>query len=138
MDKNTHEPIRLYQERLIADKERFKSGSVSVGERVKSETQEVSVPVENERVVVERHAPNNPQRAQGNPDFREGEVARVDTYGEKADIHKDSFVREEVDVHKEVDRDTVKGREKLRREELDVNTKGNPNVTKGNPNVTRR
>jgi len=130
MDKNTHEPIRLYQERLIADKERFKSGSVSVGKRVKSETQEVSVPVENERVVVERHAPNNPQRAEGNPDFREGEVARVDTYGEKADIHKDSFVREEVDVHKEVDRDTVKGREKLRREELDVNTKGNPNVTR--------
>jgi len=29
-----------------------------------------------------------------------------------------------------VDRDTVEGREKLRREELDVNTKGNPEVTR--------
>jgi len=130
MDKSSHEPIRLYQERLIADKERFKSGTVSVGKRVKSETQEVSVPVENERVVVERHSPNNNRPAQGNPDFREGEVARVETYGEKADIHKEPFVREEVNVRKEVDRDKVKGREKVRREELDVNTEGNPNVAR--------
>lgn len=130
MDKDAHQPIQLYQERLIADKERFKSGSVAVGKRVETETQEVSVPVSNERVVVERSQPNNSRPAKGNPDFREGEVARVETYGEKADIHKEPFVREEVNVRKEVDRDTVKGREKVRREELDVNTKGNPEVTR--------
>ena len=129
-DKGAHQPIRLYQERLIADKERFKSGSVAVGKRVKTETQEASVPVSNERVVVERNQPDHSRPAQGNPDFREGEVARVETYGEKADIHKEPFVREEVNVRKEVDRNTVKGREKLRREELDVNTKGDPEVTR--------
>lgn len=130
MERGAHEPIRLYQERLIADKERFQSGTVSVGKRVKTETQEASVPVKNERVVVERRTPNQARPVAGTPDFREGEVARMETYGEQADIHKDAFVREEVNVRKEVDRDTVTGREKVRREELDVNTDGDPNITR--------
>lgn len=130
MDKDSHEPIRLYQERLIADKDRFKSGSVAVGKRVESKTQEVSVPVANERVVIERTTPTTTTPVAGTPDFREGEVARVETYAEEADIRKEAFVREEVNVRKEVDRDVVTERETVRREELDVDTKGNPTVTK--------
>jgi uncharacterized protein (TIGR02271 family) len=130
MDKDSHQSISLYQERLIADKDRFKSGTVSVGKNVKSKTQEVSVPVENERVVIERTTPTGTAAAAGTHDFREGEVARVETYGEEADIRKEAFVREEVNVRKEVDRDTVTGRETVRREELDINKKGNPNIDK--------
>lgn len=128
MDESAHQPIRLYQERLIADKDHFKTGTVTVGKRVETETQEATVPVENERVVIERSTPSQSQPAAGTPDFHEGEVAKVETYGEKADIHKEAFVREEVNVRKEVDRDTVTERETLRREELDVNTEGDPNV----------
>ncbi|MGF1524516.1 MAG: DUF2382 domain-containing protein [Leptolyngbyaceae cyanobacterium] len=130
MDKDSHEPIRLYQERLIADKDRFKAGTVAVGKNVKTKTQEVSVPVENERVVIERTTPTNTAPVTGTPNFREGEVARVETYAEQADIRKEAFVREEIKVRKEVDRDTVTGRETVRREELDVDTKGNPTVNK--------
>lgn len=130
MDEESHGPIRLYQERLIADKDRFKTGTVTVGKRVETETQEASVPVENERVVIERTNPTDTAKpAAGTPDFREGEVASVDTYAEKADIHKEAFVREEVNVRKEVDRDTVTDSETIRREELDVDTQGNPNFT---------
>ncbi|MEO1295597.1 MAG: DUF2382 domain-containing protein [Cyanobacteria bacterium J06636_16] len=130
MDEDSHQSIRLYQERLIADKDRFKSGSVAVGKKVKSKTQEVSVPIENERVVIERTTPTTTTPVAGTPDFREGEVARVETYAEEADIRKEAFVREEVNVRKEVDRDTVTERETIRREELDVDTKGNPTVNK--------
>lgn len=128
MDKDSHNSIRLYQERLIADKDRFKAGTVSVGKRVESETQEVSVPVANERVVIERSTPSDLRPATGTPDFREGEVARVETYGETADIRKEAFVREEVNVRKEVDRETVTGRETVRREELEVKKKGDPKI----------
>ncbi|MGF1523272.1 MAG: DUF2382 domain-containing protein [Leptolyngbyaceae cyanobacterium] len=130
MDKDSHQSISLYQERLIADKDRFKSGTVAVGKNVKSKTQEVSVPVENERVVIERTTPTDTAPIAGNPDFHEGEVARVETYGEEANIRKEAFVREEVSVRKEVDRNTVTERETIRREELDVDTQGNPNVQK--------
>lgn len=130
MDEEAHQPIRLYQERLIADKDRFKTGTVSVGKQVKTDTKEVSVPVQSDRVVIERTAPSTTEPVTTAPDFREGEVARVETYAEKADIHKEAFVREEVNVRKEVDRDTVTGRETIRREELDVNTKGDPTLTR--------
>ena len=130
MDKGSHEPIRLYQEQLIADKDRFKTGEVAIGKRVETETQEVSVPVENERIVIERSAPTSARPAAVAPSFKEGEVARMETYGEEADIRKEAFVREEVSVRKETDREVVKGQETLRREELDVNTSGNPDVTR--------
>lgn len=130
MDKSSHEPIRLYQERLIADKDRFKTGEVSVGKRVETKTQEVSVPVENERIVIERSAPSSARPVAGTPNFKAGEVARMETYGEEADIRKEAFVREEVNVRKETERDVVKGEKTLRREELEIDTDGNPNVTK--------
>ncbi|MEM1251910.1 MAG: DUF2382 domain-containing protein [Cyanobacteria bacterium P01_H01_bin.21] len=128
MDENSHKPIRLYQERLIADKNRFKTGEVSVGKQVKTKTQEVSVPVENERIVIERSTPSSSQPVTGTPAFNEGEVARMETYTEEADIRKEAFLREEVTVRKETERDVVSEQETLRREELEVNSDGNPNV----------
>ena len=128
MDEGAHAPIRLYQERLIADKDRYQTGSVSVGKRVETETQEVSVPVQNERIVIERSAPGTTTPVSGAPDFREGEVARMEIYAEEADIRKEAFVREEVNIRKEVDRDVVTERETLRREELEVDAEGTPDV----------
>lgn len=57
---------------------------------------------------------------------REGEVARMELYEETPDIHKEAVVREEVRVKKVVDRDTVEAQEKVRREELDIDTDGRP------------
>ncbi|UBF26058.1 DUF2382 domain-containing protein [Kovacikia minuta CCNUW1] len=127
-----HQNLRLYQERLIANRTRQKTGEVSIGKHVETETQRVSVPVEKERVVVERTNPTDIGRAvaPGEASFHEGEVARVEVYEETPDIRKEAFVREEVNVRKEVDRDTVDAEEQLRREELDIDTKGRPVVNK--------
>ncbi len=123
--------LKLYQERLVAGKHREKTGEVTVGKRVETETAQVSVPIEKERVVVERTAGVGqaivpPSEAT----FQSGEVARVDVYEETPDIHKEAFVREEVRVRKEVAQEVVHAEESIRREELDVDTQGRPVVDK--------
>lgn len=132
INEQDHQNLRLYQERLIANKQRMKTGEVTVGKRVETETARVSVPVEKERVVIERTTPVEAGTAvtPGEADFRDGEVARIEVYEETPDIHKEAFVREEVRVRKEVDRDTVEAEDTIRREELDVNTQGNPVIDK--------
>ncbi|MGB6297357.1 MAG: DUF2382 domain-containing protein [Rivularia sp. (in: cyanobacteria)] len=119
-----HQNIRLYEERLVANKQRRKAGEVTVGKHVETETARVSVPVEKERVVVERVTPTDAGRAvaPGEATFKEGEVAHVDVYEENADVRKEAFVREEVKVKKEVERDTVEAQETIRREELDIDS----------------
>jgi uncharacterized protein (TIGR02271 family) len=123
-----HQTLRLYEERLIANKRRQKTGEVSIGKHVETETARVAVPIEKERVVIERTTPADAGKAV-TPDataFREGDIANVEIYEETADIHKEAFVREEVRVSKVVDHETVESQEKIRREELDVKAPGLP------------
>ncbi|PSB17915.1 DUF2382 domain-containing protein [Phormidesmis priestleyi ULC007] len=122
-----HQSLKLYEERLIANKQRQKTGEVAIGKHVETETARVSVPVEKERVVIERVAPVSETTIPlGATVFQEGEVARMEVYEETPDVHKEAFVREEVRVTKVVDQDTVMAEETLRREELDVDTQGHP------------
>ncbi|MEG3898074.1 MULTISPECIES: DUF2382 domain-containing protein [unclassified Microcoleus] len=129
-NEQNHQNLKLYEERLIANKNRAKTGEVAVGKRVETETARASVPIEKERVVIERVTPVEAGRvvSVGEADFQSGEVARMEVYEETADIRKEAFVREEVNVRKEVVRSTVDGEETLRREELDVKTDGTPVV----------
>ena len=128
---NDDQNIKLYQERLLANKTRRKAGEVSVGKHVETETQRVAVPIEKERVVIERVASTDTTAvAPGSVSFGDSEVARVEVYEEAADIHKEAFVREEVRVRKETDRETVEAEETLRREELDIDTQGNPVINR--------
>lgn len=119
-----HQSLRLYEERLIADKRRRETGEVSIGKRVETDTVNATIPLEKERVVIERFTPENanipvtPERTA----FHEGEVARLNVHEETADIKKQAFVREEVNVRKEVEQDRVEVTETLRREELDVDS----------------
>lgn len=134
LNDTEHSTLKLYQERLIANKSRVKTGEVTIGKHVETETQRVSVPIEKERVVVERITPADAGRAvaPGSVNFGEGEVARVEVYEETPDIRKEAFVREEVRVNKVVEQDTVEAQETLRREELDVKTDGLPIVDGSN------
>lgn len=118
--------VKLYQERLLASKTRAKTGDVTIGKHVETETKRVSVPVDKERVVIERVTPTDAGRtvAPGEANFREGQVAHMDIYEETPDIHKEAFVREEVKVNKVVDRETVNVEETVRHEELDIDTEG--------------
>ncbi|MBD2773663.1 DUF2382 domain-containing protein [Iningainema tapete] len=128
LNDTDHQTLRLYEERLIASKTRQKTGEVAIGKHIETETARVAVPVERERVVVERVTPEDAGRAvaPGVANFREGEVARVEIYEETPDIRKEAVVREEVRVRKVVDQETVEAQETIRREELDVNAPGLP------------
>lgn len=126
-NEGNNQKLKLYEERLLANKERQKTGEVVVGKHIETETAKVSVPVEKERVIIERTTPTDATEVTpGAADFREGEVARMEVYEETADIQKKAFVREEVNIRKEVAHDTVDATETLRREELDIGTDGNP------------
>lgn len=130
INEQDHQTLRLYQERLVANKQRVKAGEVAIGKHVETETARVAVPVEKERVVIERVTPTDAGRpvAPGEAAFREGEVAHVEIYEEQANIQKEAFVREEVRVSKEVEQTTVEAQETLRREELDVDSGTTPIV----------
>ena len=124
-DTENRQSLKLYEERLVANKERFRTGTVTIGKRVETETATVSVPVEKEKVIIERNTVNDSTAVTpGATAFSEGEVARVEVYEESADIEKQAFVREEVSVRKEVERDTVSAKETIRREELEIESDG--------------
>ena len=124
-DIHDDEKIRLYEERLLVNKQREKAGEVSIGKRVETETASVAVPIEKERIVIERSDANvGNVVTPGTANFNEGTVANVELYEETASIDKQAFVREEVSVSKEVETETVTGSETIRREELEVDADG--------------
>lgn len=124
-DIGDRDKIRLYEERLLVNKHRTKAGEVSIGKHVETETAEVAVPVERERIVIERsNAVNATPVNSGTVDFTDAEAIRLEAYEEKADIQKQAFVREEVNIHKEIEQDTVNAQETIRREELDIQADG--------------
>ena len=119
-------PVRLYEERLVADKDRVRAGGVTVGKHVESQTAEVSVPLNKERVVIERSTPSTAVATGMETDhvFEDGEVANVEVFEERANVRKEAFVREEVNVRKETRQDVVREQATVRREELDIDGDG--------------
>jgi uncharacterized protein (TIGR02271 family) len=130
LNDQDHQTFKLYQERLIANKIRAKTGEVIVGKHTETEKARVSVPIDKERVVIERVTPINAGETVtlGTDSFGTTEGTHINLYEETADIHKEAFLREEVKVNKVVDHETIEAEETLRREELDVNTQEHPNV----------
>lgn len=129
VDVSNEESVRLYEERLIADKDRVKTGEVTIGKHVETETARVSVPIEREKVVIERVTPTDSGVAVSPESVQFGaETTRVEVYEETPEIRKEAFVREEVTIRKEVEREIVEASETLRREELSLDTQGNPVV----------
>jgi uncharacterized protein (TIGR02271 family) len=128
LNDESHQSLKLYEERLVANKKRTKAGEVSIGKHVTTETTNVAVPLDKERVVVERVTPVDANRVANasEANFREGEIAHMDIYEETPDIHKETVLREEVRVKKVVEHDTVEAQETIRREELDVDAHGLP------------
>lgn len=119
--------VKLYEERLIVDKDRKKIGEVTIGKHIEVEMAHVSVPLEKERLVIVTIPPSGETVAASNVDaFHNSETVRVEVYEDTPAIHKEAFLREEVTIRKEVIRETVNAEETLRREELDVDTQGRP------------
>lgn len=121
--------LRLYEERLVAEKHRQKTGEVSVSKHVETESAEASVPVQKERVVIEIESVDGATQVNTpDHDLAAGEVAQMDVYEEAATIRKEPEVRQEVNIHKEVDEDVERRQVELRRETLDIQKEGSPEV----------
>jgi uncharacterized protein (TIGR02271 family) len=133
MNDRDHQNLRLYEERLVANKQRQKTGEVIIGKHVETERAQVQVPIEKERVVIERNTPADAGRpvAPGEATFDQGQVARLEVYEETPDIRKEVVLREEVKVRKEVDRETVQAEDTIRREELDLDNQGQAVIDEG-------
>jgi uncharacterized protein (TIGR02271 family) len=63
-----------------------------------------------------------------------GQTIRVEIYEEVPEIHKEVFVREEVDIHKDVTQKVVTAEETLRREALNIESEGHPGI-QNPPNI---
>ena len=127
-----NQTIKLYEERLITDKQRHQAGEVTIGKRVETEVAEVEIPVEKEKVVVRRKevSGENIEVDPAEVNFEEGAVAKVKVYEETANIEKKAFVREEVEVKKEVETEVINASETLRKETLDISGEENIEVEK--------
>ncbi|MBD1826190.1 DUF2382 domain-containing protein [Microcoleus vaginatus GB1-A2] len=136
MNEQDHQKLKLYEERLVADKTRRKTGEVIISKQVETKTVQLEIPVEKERVVIEHTTPEYDAGSRVAPDtaFKQEEMAHFEIYEESVDIKKQAFVREEVQVRKEVEQDTVEATDTLRREELDVKkTESDSERKKSNP-----
>ncbi len=140
LNARDNQTFKLYEERLVANKTRVKTGEVTVGKHIETEMASVSVPLEKERIVIERTTPSNTEAVVNSNQlqFQEGEVARIEIYEETPDIRKEAFVREEVRIKKVVDHETVEAQETIRREELDIDAEGNLKMHDVNPNDNKR
>ena len=127
-----NQTIKFYEERLITDKQRHQAGEVTIGKRVETEVAEVEIPVEKEKVVVRRKevSGENIEVDPAEVNFEEGAVAKVKVYEETANIEKKAFVREEVEVKKEVETEVINASETLRKETLDISGEENIEVEK--------
>jgi uncharacterized protein (TIGR02271 family) len=123
-DLSEGEKIKLYEERLTVNKQRAKTGEVLVGKRVETQTASVSIPVEKERLVIERKNVTGEAVAPGSVHFGDEEEIKIDLYQETATVDKQAFIREEVNVHKEIETETVQKSETIRREELEIDADG--------------
>lgn len=130
--------VKLYEERMIMDKDRTKTGEVAIDKHIELETARVSMPIEKEHIVIERVPMSAETVATENVDaFHDNGTVRMEVYEETPDIHKEVFVREEVTIRKEVIQETVNAEETLRREELDIDTQGSP-VIDNRSNQTKK
>jgi uncharacterized protein (TIGR02271 family) len=111
--------LQLLEERLRVDKERYQAGEVRIGKRITERTESVSVPVREERVVIERTAGSGQVAGVGG-EIREGETIEVPVMAEQVQVGKEAVVAEEVQVRKETVEHQERVQESVRREELAV------------------
>ncbi len=118
-DLSNADKIRLHEERLRVNKERVQSGEIGLNKHVVTETQEIEVPVEKERVTIERHAVEGD--AEDGYSFSEtDEEIRIPIHEERVTVDKDAVVTEEVEINRENVTENQKVSDQVRKEKLDV------------------
>lgn len=121
--------LKLYEERLVAAKQRHKTGEVRVSKRIETQPAETSVSVRREKIVIEIEAVDGATQV-NLPDrtLHTGDTAQMDLYEETAAIRKEPVVRQQVNIRKEVEETVERRQADLRRETLDIQKEGSPEV----------
>jgi uncharacterized protein (TIGR02271 family) len=113
--------MKLREEQLRVEKERVQTGEVRLGKEVVEERKSVEVPVTREEVVVERHPVNRPSDKPITGDSRTIEVPVTE---ERVNVGKETVVKEEIGIRKEVHQETRPVSGTVRREEARIETSG--------------
>ncbi|KHG40114.1 MULTISPECIES: DUF2382 domain-containing protein [Aphanizomenon] len=100
VNEQDHQNLKLYEERLVANKSRVKTGEVTVSKQSYTEMVTVSVPVQRERIVIEH---------------TDAETGVKTVSLTEADLGEGG-----VKIKKIVEQDTVEAEDTIRRQELDV------------------
>lgn len=105
------------EEELNVDTHREATGKVRLRKYVTTEQETITVPVEKERIVVERDSADASSTSKG--EIGE-EVAEMTVHEDKVDARKEVIDKETVRAHKERTTDTEKVQADLRKEQVDV------------------
>jgi uncharacterized protein (TIGR02271 family) len=126
--------IQLLSEVLRVHKERVSQGEVRLRKEVRTETQNVQVPVTHEEVVIERTQGGSQTPAAGG--IGTEQEIRVPISEERVRVEKVPVVREEVSVRKQPISETQNVADEVRREELNV--EGQDEKVKGSVKERKR
>jgi len=117
--------LQLLEERLNVNKERYQAGSVQVGKKVETRTENVNVALQHEEVVIERHMVSDPRPVDGTVTLgAASQTINVDLEAERANVSKQAFVTEEVEVGKRTQTEEKTFSDTVGREVLDVTKTG--------------
>lgn len=108
VNEQDHQNLKLYEERLVANKSRVKTGEVTISKQLYTEMVTVSVPVQKERIVIEH--------------------ASAETGIKTVSLTEADLGEGRVKIKKVIEQDTVEAEDTIRREELDV-TRNDQRVT---------
>lgn len=118
-DLSNRDKIRLHEERLRVNKERVQTGEIGLRKEVVTETQEIEVPVEKERVTIERRAVDETADPGYNFDETSEEI-RIPIHEERVTVDKETVATEEVEINRENVTENQRVSEEVRKERLDV------------------
>jgi uncharacterized protein (TIGR02271 family) len=134
----TPQRLQLLEERLVVDKQREKVGEVEIGKRVETRQENVDVNLSRDEVVIERRPVTDTRPVEGGVALgASSETIRVDLEADRANVHKQAYVTEEVEVSKRQDTETKTFTEEVGREVLEVERTGDVRVT-GDTNTSQK
>lgn len=108
--------IKLLEERLNVGKVNERAGEVTLGKRPITEQVQEQVTLAEDKLDITRHRVDRP--ATGEIIGTEAETISVPLYAERAEVRKDTFVREEVEVNKRREEHIETVNDTVRHEEL--------------------
>jgi len=114
--------LKLHEERLKVNKTSQSAGTATIRKEVHTEHQQVTVPVQREELVIERHAVN--KAVSGDPIRAEDREVRIPLREEKVTVGKETVLKEEVSVGKRTVTENKTVGADVRKEEVVVETEG--------------